>query len=154
MAVNPYSYVAAFPKDFQIVDGLGQLMPAWQYFFQALWAKTGGGSISVQNTYTVIESPGGPVISGPGPSNGTPVGQAPAKLVPVPQTLAGSPWLFTATENGFVTLTGGEVEYSRDGATYYRTSMTGGQIVVLKGDHIRVTWYGPTPSAVWFPGGF
>ena len=155
MGVNPYSYVAGYPKDFQIVDGYGQLTPAWQYFFQALWAKTGGGSVSVQNTYTVIESPAGPIIAGPGPSNGVPVGQGTKKAAPVLQTLNTSPWTFTAAENGFMTLPGGQINYSRDGSLFYKSAMTGGQIMILSGDTIQVVWYGARPSpVVWWPGGF
>jgi hypothetical protein len=156
MGVNPYQFSSAFPKDFQIVDALGQLMPAWQYFFQALWAKTGGGTTTIQNSYVVIETPGGPVISGPGPSNGTPIGGgAPLpKEPPVVQALTSSPWPFRAAVNGFMALSGGEVDYSRDGINYYKASMLGGQIVMLEGDHINVIWYGLTPIAVWFPGGF
>jgi hypothetical protein len=154
MGVNPYQFSSAFPKDFQIVDALGQLQPAWQYFFQALWAKTGGGSTNIQNSYVVIETPGGPVISGPGPSNGTPIGGAVAKSAPVVQTLSSSPWTFRSAENGFMALSGGEVQYSRDGISFYQASMTGGQILMVEGDHINVIWYGPTPVAVWFPGGF
>jgi hypothetical protein len=153
VASNPYQFSSAYPKDFQIVDGLGQLMPAWQYFFQALWAKTGGGQSTITNTYVVIETPGGPVISGPGPSNGTPVGGV-AKSAPVVQTLTSSPWHFDAMVNGFMALSGGEVDYSRDGVNYYVASMLGGQIVMLEGDHINVIWYGAAPTAVWFPGGF
>lgn len=155
MASNPYAFSSAYPKDFQIVDSLGQLMPAWQYFFQALWAKTGGGNSTVQNTYVVIETPAGPVISGPGPSSGSPVGStAIPKQPPVVQTLTSPPWIFHATQNGLMTITGGEVDYSRDGINFYRTSMTGGQIMVLKGDSIAVNWYGTAPVAVWFAGGF
>ena len=153
MPLNPYQFTAAFPKDFQIVDGLGQLMPAWQYFLQALWAKTGGGSTSVLNTYVVIETPQGPIISGPGPSNGTPIGGL-AKQPPVVQALTTSPWAFHSAENGFMALSGGEVDYSRDGTNYYKASMVGGQILMAEGDHINVTWYGATPTAIWFPGGF
>jgi hypothetical protein len=155
MGVNPYQFSSAYPKDFQIVDSLGQLQPAWQYFFQALWAKTGGGSTTISNSYVVIESPSGPVISGPGPSNGTPVGGGPLpKELPVVQTLVTSPWAFRAAANGFMALSGGEVDYSRDGTNYYKASMLGGQILMVEGDHINVIWYGPTPSAIWFPGGF
>jgi hypothetical protein len=155
MGVNPYQFSSAYPKDFQIVDGLGQLMPAWQYFFQALWAKTGGGATNIQNSYVVIESPGGgAIISGPGPSNGTPIEGAVAKSAPVVQTLTTSPWSFRAAENGFMALSGGEVDYSRDGVNYYKASMLGGQILMVEGDHINVIWYGPAPSAIWFPGGF
>jgi hypothetical protein len=155
VSVNPYQFSSAYPKDFQIVDGLGQLMPAWQYFFQALWAKTGGGATTINNSYVVIETPSGPVISGPGPSNGTPIGDGVLpKGAPVPQTLTTSPWPFRAAENGFMALSGGEVDYSRDGVNYYKASMLGGQILMVEGDHINVIWYGPAPSAIWFPGGF
>jgi hypothetical protein len=154
MPSNPYQYLSSFPKDFQIVDGVGQLMPAWQYFFQALWSKTGGGVVSIENTYTVIQSPGGPVISGPGPANGTPVGAGAAKGAPIAQSLGTSPWTFHAAENGLMSLSGGDVRYSRDGTTFYSTSMTGGQVSILKGDFIKVFWYGTAPVAVWWPGGF
>jgi len=153
MGENPYQFVSAFPKDFQIVDNLGLLMPAWQYFFQALWAKTGGGSVSVNNSYVIVETPQGPTITGPGPSNGTVIGGV-DKSPPTVQTVGGSPWSFRAAENGFMALSGGQVDYSRDGTNYYRTSMTGGQIVMVEGDHINVIWYDTPPVAVWFPGGF
>src|SRR6267142_3883868 len=117
MGVNPYQFSSSFPKDFQIVDGLGQLMPAWQYFFQALWAKTGGGVTTVNNSYVIIETPAGPTIMGPGPSNGVVIGGV-AKSAPVVQTLGASPWSFRAAQNGFMALSGGEVDYSRDGTNY------------------------------------
>lgn len=153
---NPFTFSSAFPKDFQLVDAAGQLMPAWQYFLQAIWDKTGGGTTTVNNSYVVIETPSGPVISGPGPSNGTPIGGTVVpKSAPVIQSLSSAPWFFHAAENGFMTLSGGSVQYSRDGVSYYQTSMTGGQIMVLKGDSISVTWYGTdAPVAVWWPGGF
>lgn len=157
MASNPYSYSSAYPKDFQIVDGLGQLMPAWQYFFQALWDKLGGGSTTINNSYIVIDSPTGPVLSGSGPSSGGPVGggEVQPKEPPTVQVLSLSPWTFTAGGNGLMTVTGGEVDYSRDGVTFYQASMVGGQFVVLKGDAIRVKWYGSAiPQAVWWLGGF
>jgi hypothetical protein len=153
MASNPYSYSSAFPKDFQIVDSLGLLTPAWQYFLQALWAKTGGGATTVSNSYVIVQTPGGPTIVGPGPANGTVIGGV-DKSPPVVQTLTSSPWAFRAAENGFVALSGGEVDYSRDGVNYYKASMLGGQILMVEGDHINVIWYGPAPSAIWFPGGF
>jgi hypothetical protein len=76
VATNPYAASSTFPKDFQVVDGFGQLTPAWQYFFQYLWTKQGGGTTTINNSYVVIDSPTGPVISGPGPSDGTPIGGA------------------------------------------------------------------------------
>jgi hypothetical protein len=156
MPNNPYSYFNQFPRDFQFVDQLGMLMPAWQYFLLAVWQKLGSGQCSVEDWHYISSSadtPGQLVIVNTGGSVvATPMQIAP-KEAPAPQLLATSPWTFTAPASGFLTLSGGQVEYSRDGITYYPVSMTGGQVWVLGGDHVQVIWYGTAPQVVWWQGG-
>lgn len=155
MPGNPYTFASGYPKDFQIIDQFGQLTPAWQYFFFALWSKTGGAASTINNTYTVIQSPttGQPIIID---NTGSPVGTIaapPAKAAAETIDPGTSPFTFHPTITGFLTCFGGQIDYSRDGTFYFPVTMFGGQILVLNGDYVRVTWSGRPPTVTWFPGG-
>src|SRR4029077_4727393 len=154
---NPYVFSSGFPKDFQVVDGAGQLMPAWQYFLYALWSKTGGAASTITNTFTIIQQPGStqPIIID---HEGNPVDAGsfspPPKEAAVPVALTTSPYVFHAIATGLLMCFGGQIDYSRDGTTYYPVTMVGGQIFVIRGDYVRISWSGIRPPVVtWFAGG-
>jgi len=148
-------FQTGFPKDNQFVDGLGNITPLWYMFLYALWSKTGGGVSTITNTYTIIqETGGGPpvIIDNNGNSQGQ-IGTIQPKGAAELQTLSGSPFSFAAPANGMLTAYGGQIEYSRDGTNFYTISNIGGQFVMVKGDTIKVVWYGDAPQVVWWPGG-
>jgi len=75
----------------------------------------------------------------------------------VAQTVATSPYTFTATIPGKVVVMSAKIELSGDGGTTWTTlSLTGGAVPVAANDQVRVTWTGVgsdnLPSVTWFPG--
>lgn len=66
-----------------------------------------------------------------------------------------SPFTYAPALSGTMIVSSGKVELSRDaGATYYIVSLTGGEVPVLFGDQIRVTWFSAiVPGVVFFPSG-
>jgi hypothetical protein len=63
-----------------------------------------------------------------------------------------SPFVYAVTKFGNLLVGNGQVEVSRDNATYYQASLVGGYLFVEPGDFVRITWYGATPpQVVFFP---
>lgn len=78
-------------------------------------------------------------------------GLPPGNVVPI--TLTGSPYTFSAPSKGFVLISGGtvsQVEFSRDGVTYYATGQTSGQFTLSAQDYIRIT-YTVAPTSTFVP---
>lgn len=67
-------------------------------------------------------------------------------------TVGASPYTYVATLGGTVIVDGGtvsEIDFSRDGVTFYNTGVTAGMLPVSQGDQLVVTWSGkPTMTFV------
>ena len=157
MAGNPFSYSPGFPQDFTFVDEAQILRPAWHYFLQSLWQRVGASTPTLQSLYVQLIN-GLPQLFQA--ITGNPIGQIgiiQPKVTPVKPVLVVTPFVFQAPETGFMTVPGGKVSYSRDGTTYYEVTLTGGQIVILVGDFVKIEWFnpaGPPEPVVWWGGGF
>ena len=65
-----------------------------------------------------------------------------------------NPFLFQAPREGLLYVTGGTLEFSRDGVAWYTISAVTGNVQVQAQDSIRVSWSGATlPTVVFFPVG-
>lgn len=70
-----------------------------------------------------------------------------------PVTPTGSPFTYVAPRGGFVMVTGGtvsDIEWSRDGTTFYSTGQTAGQFTVSAADQLRIT-YAVAPDVLMVP---
>lgn len=68
-------------------------------------------------------------------------------------TPGGSPWVYTALQDGWLILNGGTVSaiaLSRDGTTFYATGLTSGVYPMSRLDQTKVTYSG-APTATYFP---
>lgn len=78
---------------------------------------------------------------------------APAAM-PIPVTVAASPFLYQSSANGQAAIAGGavsNVEFSRDsGSTFYPMGSTGGAVGMRAGDQLRVT-YTIAPTMTFIP---
>jgi len=75
------------------------------------------------------------------------------QTVPATVTVGASPFVFTTPAQGTLLVSGGPVtliEYSKDGATWYPTGVTQGQIQMVPNDHVRIT-YMNAPALTFFP---
>jgi hypothetical protein len=135
------------------LDAHGFLTFPWYAFLSSLHTKSGGSlpasdSVALQfanGAITAFAADGAEI--GPVAFTGT-TKQAAELLDPVV-----SPFIYTASENGFLIVSAGAgIQFSRDHLTFYPISTNGGQIVMLTGDQVQVTWSGGPPSVVWFGG--
>lgn len=75
----------------------------------------------------------------------------PANVEPVTPT--GSPYVYSAEIGGALIVEGGtvsDVEFSRDGTTWYSTGQTSGMFTVGAADRLRVT-YSSAPNLTFVP---
>lgn len=149
-----------------IVDERGYATSALARFFTTLWLKSGsngrmlGDASSIQNAVTFAQeaTAAGAPLTAYNTLTGEELGVIQLQDVPggpeVVQTLAASPFVFTAPHEGMLLVNGGKTEFSRDaGTTWYQGSLVGGFIPVQKADMVRVSWssaYAPSP-VVYFP---
>lgn len=150
-----------FPRlDTPVVEPTtGIVSKPWHRLFIEIWKKAGGGLLQVAETIYMGQTPAqaGVSISAYRARDGvrvgdlllTNVGAAPAE----PQVLAGSPFVYTATRQGTLTVFSGQVEISRDnGLNWYLIGLMGGAIPMLRNDRVRVTWFQvDKPTVVFFP---
>lgn len=70
-----------------------------------------------------------------------------------PITPGVSPYVYSAPRGGFVMVTNGtvsDIEWSRDGVTFYSTGQTSGQFAVSAADQLRIT-YAVAPDVLFVP---
>ena len=135
----------------------GRLTPLWQRLFLALWQKLGAGqSQTAFAVYLERDSTTGAVYAY-NSADGTVIGQVtlgdtvggPAQAVAIGSV---SPYTYVATVAGVLVVFGAHIDVSRDnGATWYRVTEMGGQVVLQKRDRARLTWYGDPPQTTFFP---
>lgn len=83
--------------------------------------------------------------------NGLYTGLAPA--LPVPVTVGASPFTLSATAKGSVIVNGGtvsQIQFSRDGTTFYTTGQTAGMFTVNAFDRLVIT-YTVVPTVTFVP---
>lgn len=69
-------------------------------------------------------------------------------------TVAVSPFIYTTTSVGTVTVDSATVAISRNnGTTFYTVGTAGAAVPVLTGDQVRVTYTTPTPVMAFLPSG-
>lgn len=149
-----------FPQiDTPFVEAGGTVTYPWYRFLVNLWQRTGAGMALPPNAVILLDSNGTPPVQAFDAITGELIGTVPlsgsAGGPAQPQTLAASPFVFTAGEAGTLTVFGGQIELSRDhGLTYYLVSLTGGPVPLLKGDKVQVTWFSTQPPSpvIFFPG--
>jgi hypothetical protein len=158
---NPPSGTALPEFNSRLVTEDDTVSIPWSRFFIALWQKTGGSIVTVAGT-TLIQQVGN-LFELFGVSGGTSLTYLATLLTPKSfgaavqvQTLAASPFTYTATVGGTLVVFSGQVELSRDsGANWYMVGLTGGAIPMLNGDRVRVTWFesgvANRPTVTFFP---
>lgn len=147
---------AAFPQiGTEFVNEHRLIAIPWYRLLIQLWRLAGGANIPIsQAVYFILQSP--LEIEAFSVDTGA-IGFLQLQNQPggaaVPQTPAGSPFVYTAAVTGTLVAFCGEIELSRDsGTTYYKVSLTGGAVPMLKGDKVRVSWVGGSaPTVTWFP---
>jgi hypothetical protein len=138
-----------------LVDSNGNVSIPWYRFFVSLWRNTGGSNVPGGSAVYFVENIAGGVDvydTATASYIGTLVLSGRPGQPAVPQAPGASPFEYTALIQGTMVVTGAQVELSRDGATWYLVTLTGGAVPLKTGDSIRVTWYGDEiPKVTWFP---
>ena len=153
---NPGTIPQGFPQDQQIVfPETGLLTPAWKYFLLTIWNALGIGDAPV--TASAIMSYSGSLLYakkvGASSSSLVPFTIAPAD--PIVITVGPSPDTYTAPNSGVYTACGGTLELKRNSAAYIQVNLadSGGQLVLHKGDRVRITYASDPSPVTFFPGG-
>lgn len=138
-----------------VADAAGdvRISVPWHRFFVDVWKKLGSGqSSAAAMAYLVLNSDG--TVDMYDSATNKLIGQV--QIQPAqggteePQTVETSPFIFTATNFGYLLVSSGQVELSRTPGTFYIVSLVGGYFAMEPKDSIRVTWYGASPPKVIF----
>lgn len=159
---NPVQHQTQQPMpklDSKFVDERGIIQISWFRLLLTLWTKSGAGD--APNPFAVVFEAQDDVGTLPlnifQATTGEFLGTVRSPTVPgqpaEPLNPNLNPFVFQAPREGLIYVTGGELEYSRDGQTWYLISLTTGNIQVQCLDFVRVTWTGPLPTVVFFPVG-
>lgn len=167
MTGTQQSYQTLPQLDSPVLDATGRLTQPWYRVITSILQRTGMIATSQALAAAVPSLQNGVVLGQQAQGAGVPISAysaATGRLIgviplggvvggtPQVQTVGASPFGFTAASDGTLVVFSSKVEVSRDGATYYTASLTGGSFRVLLGDRVRVTWVSLPPLITFFPG--
>lgn len=135
----------------------GTVSFAWYRFLITLWQRSGSGkgaaTTAANAVYFVSSAAGiGAYLVADNTFLGylSPSGSSGGPAVPV--VAGSSPFVYSAPGPGFIIVSSGKLELSRDsGGTWYTVGLQGGSVPVTLGDLIRVTWTTSAPTITLFP---
>lgn len=149
------------PKlDSRFVDERGVLQIAWYRLLLTIWQKSGAGDSP--NLFAVVfeaqDNAGALPLNIFAAITGEFLGTVRSPTVPgqAAQVLNPNlnPFVFQAPREGLIYVSGGVLEYRRDGGPWYQISATTGNVHIQAQDSVRVTWTGAVlPTVVFFPVG-
>ena len=148
-----------FPNlDIRFSDEAGNITKRWHRLLVDLWKKTGSSQSSTILSAYIQQSnssSGLPlrVYSATGVFLGEIRASAVAGQPAQPQTLAASPFTYTASQDGILVAENGKIELSRNGgAVFYQVGLVGGGLPMLAADIVKITWFGAvSPKVTFFP---
>ena len=133
----PTTTLTNLPVNGPMVDSNQNLTQQWRLFFQDLYVRVGGNKATSNSQLQTAISP----LAGASQQ---------------PQTLTTSPFVLTAIQRGKLLISGGgitNVQFSRDGTTFYSTGSFRGTFIVLSADIFKISFLtGNAPTVTFFPG--
>lgn len=130
---------------------------AWYRVIVAFYQRLGAKFVEQANYITMcFAGPGATIpIQAVNSQTGAILGPIPTDTqmgaAPLPIAVGDSPFEYQTNLAGVYIVNGAQVEFSRDGSTWYYVSPMGGMLPVRYGDFIRLTYFGAAPEFTFLP---